>query len=80
MANSLQQRVEIIEQELAQLKRQIGGKDERPWWEQIWGTFANDPSFDEAMRLGREYRESLRPKPRVKAKRKRKASHVHSRL
>ena len=79
MANSLQHRVAIIEQELAQLKRQVGNKDERPWWEQIWGTFANDPSFDEAMRLGREYRESLRPKARAKVKNKRKRTHVHSR-
>jgi hypothetical protein len=25
------------------------------------GRFANDPIFDEMVRLGREYRESLRP-------------------
>lgn len=28
------------------------------WWEQIYGTFAGS---EEAMRLGREYRESQRP-------------------
>ena len=77
MANSLQQRIEIIERELAQLKQQIDTKDPRPWWEQIWGTFANDPSFEEAMRLGRKYRESLRPK--TKTKKKRKPINVHSR-
>ena len=33
-----------------------------PWWRQIAGRFANDPVYDEAMRLGRQYRESLRPK------------------
>lgn len=33
----------------------------RPWWEQIAGTFADNSVYDEAMRLGREYRDSLRP-------------------
>jgi hypothetical protein len=32
-----------------------------PWWERIYGTFANSPEYEEAMRLGRAYRESLRP-------------------
>jgi hypothetical protein len=32
-----------------------------PWWEQIAGTFAGKSVYDEAMRLGREYRGSLRP-------------------
>jgi hypothetical protein len=32
-----------------------------PWWKTIVGVFQDDPEFDEAMRLGREYRESLRP-------------------
>ena len=29
-----------------------------PWWKRIAGVFADDPAFDEAMRLGREYREA----------------------
>jgi hypothetical protein len=33
----------------------------RPWWEQIAGTFADNSVYDEAIRLGREYRDSLRP-------------------
>ena len=32
-----------------------------PWWEQIAGTFPDNLVYDEAMRLGREYRGSLRP-------------------
>ncbi len=28
----------------------------KPWWEQIAGTFTNDSAYDEAMKLGREYR------------------------
>lgn len=31
-----------------------------PWWKQISGTFADSSVYDEAMRLGREYRNSLR--------------------
>lgn len=31
-----------------------------PWWEQIAGTFADSSAYDEAMRLGREYRLTLR--------------------
>lgn len=32
------------------------------WWKKIVGVYKNDPEFTEAERLGREYRESLRPK------------------
>jgi hypothetical protein len=43
----------------AELERQRGtGK---PWWEEI-GVFANDPVYEKAMKLGRAYRRSLRPK------------------
>jgi hypothetical protein len=62
---SLEERVEALESELAELKRQLGqGKacTDVPWWERIYGTFADSPDYEEAMRLGREYRESLRPK------------------
>lgn len=31
-----------------------------PWWEEISGTFADNSVYDEAMRLGRKYRNSLR--------------------
>src|SRR5258708_5259542 len=69
MASSLEKRVAAIEQEIAQLKVKLAGSSEKPWWEQISGTFANDPAYKEASRLGREYRESLRPKPGKGAKR-----------
>lgn len=36
----------------------------------VSGAFANDPIFLEAMRLGREYRESLRPDAKPKTRRK----------
>lgn len=44
----------------------IENKRETPWWERIVGTFRDNPEYDEAMRLGREYRESLRPQDEAK--------------
>lgn len=61
MTNSeIEKRLENLEAEVALLKNKAEKKEEakKPWWEEIAGTFANDPAFDEAMRLGREYRES----------------------
>jgi hypothetical protein len=31
----------------------------QPWWEQIAGIFQHDAMHEEAMRLGRQYRQSL---------------------
>ena len=62
---SLEERVAALEAEVAEQKQSGGGAGEtqKPWWEKIWGTFKDDPHYEEAMRLGREYRESLRPGP-----------------
>jgi len=69
--SSVEQRLKALEDEVAALKQKVnGGKDDRPWWQQIWGAFHGDPAFLEAMKLGREYRESLRPKSKPKRKRK----------
>ena len=69
----LEQRLNALEAEVAQLKKEKKSAakqlDERPWWEKIYGTFANDPHYEEAMRLGRKYRESTKPK-RTKKKTK----------
>jgi hypothetical protein len=63
-AAKLEDRVQALEAEVARLKARLDTKETPPvpWTEQIWGSFANDPIYEEAMRLGREYRESLRPK------------------
>ena len=62
---SLEERAAELEAKLEKLQQKHGvaaPSDTRPWWEQIRGTFKDDPAYDEAMRLGREYREALRPR------------------
>ena len=61
--SELEQRVTDLEAEVSDLKRKLDALDTfQPWWEQIVGTFEGDPIYDEAMKLGRHYRQSLRPK------------------
>lgn len=66
MANAtLEERLSRVEAELDQVKQQLGTallSSSVPWWKKIVGVYKDDPEFVEAMRLGREYRESLRPK------------------
>ena len=63
------QRLAALEAEVAKLKTQLAGKDapDPRWYITAAGAFANDPVFAEVVRLGREYRESLRPKRKPKA-------------
>jgi hypothetical protein len=57
----LEERLTLLEAEVERLKRKIEPNSaELPWWEKIAGTFAESPAYDEAMKLGREYRESER--------------------
>jgi hypothetical protein len=60
----IEQRVAALEAEVTLLKQKLEAvnKPATPWWQAIYGTFADDPLYEEAMRSGREYRESLRPK------------------
>lgn len=67
--SELEMRVLALERELAALKSQLQGRPPNwRWWAEGAGRFANDPVFDEIVRLGKEYRDSLRPK-RAKVKR-----------
>ncbi len=54
--SELESRVHRIEHDLEKPR-----EDDLPWWRKIAGRFKDNPEFDEAMRLGREYRQSLRP-------------------
>lgn len=71
-APEIEQRVAALEAEMARMKEQLekAVHPQGDWLDEIYGAFADDPNFEEAMRLGREYRESLRPKARKKPARK----------
>lgn len=58
----LAKRVERVEEQLAKIEERLnGGSEMRHWIERIRGLWGGDPAFEEAARLGWEYRESLRP-------------------
>lgn len=61
---SVEERLSNLEEEVARLKEagRNGDANALPWWERIRGSFKDDPDYDEAMRLGRQWRESFRPK------------------
>ncbi|MCG8368214.1 MAG: hypothetical protein MJA27_33395 [Pseudanabaenales cyanobacterium] len=67
MPGQLEERVAYLEAEVARLRDKMENSlSSKPWWEKIAGTFADNSAYDEAMRLGQEYRASLRqdsPKP-----------------
>jgi hypothetical protein len=61
---SLEDRVAVLESEVARLKEQMTKEHPRlpvPWWERIYGTFADSSEYEQAMRLGRAFREAQRP-------------------
>lgn len=43
---------------------------DRQWYRTTAGRFANDPVFDEMVRLGREYRVKPEPKPRQRQRKR----------
>jgi hypothetical protein len=68
MAANLEERVAKLEAEIAVLRSKVesgaNGVPEVDGWKKNWGIFNDSPEFEEAMRLGREWRESYRPKTR----------------
>lgn len=60
--SDLEKRVEALEKELALLKQSKSGDQTEPWWERIAGSFEGKQEYREAMGLGSENREALRPK------------------
>ena len=57
MSQALEKRVEELEKTVADLKAKLEVGPRAQPWEHSIGIFANDPDYDSAMRLGREYRE-----------------------
>ena len=61
MAATLAKRVEALEKEVAELKgllRKVptGSQSPAQDWQSTFGLFKDDPTYDEAVRLGRAYR------------------------
>ena len=63
-SETMETRLSALEREMAQIKRLLQSKpgSVEPWWERIAGVFEDDPVFEQAMNLGRQYRQSLRPR------------------
>lgn len=53
----LEQRVSELERQVADLRREARPLRPYPTVQDTFGLFANDPEFDEIVRLGREYRD-----------------------
>ena len=64
MSETIEKRLERVEGELAALKRRldaaVGAGPGKMDWLSTFGMSANDPEFDEIVRLGSEYRKSQR--------------------
>ena len=59
-SQQLESRVVALETELVQMKQLLLGLLQKkvPWWLEIAGSFENDPTFDDAVRFGQEWRRS----------------------
>ena len=61
MARQVHNKIPAIVTEKIEFTAELANQDALPpWWEQISGVFQNEPLFDEAMQLGREWRQSER--------------------
>lgn len=60
---SVEDRLATLETEVARLKKVLpeSAAARKPWWEEIRGIFKDDPHYEEAMRLGREWRAAQKP-------------------
>lgn len=63
----LEKRVEQLEK-LVSDQSLPAPKRNAKWWVDHAGVFANDSGYDQIVRLGRKYRQSLKPKARKAAR------------
>jgi hypothetical protein len=57
MSQTLEQRVAELERKVAELTSQPAGSARKKDWRRTFGAFKDSPHYEEACRLGREYRE-----------------------
>ncbi|GBF80797.1 hypothetical protein [Aphanothece sacrum] len=57
----LEQRVSTLETELSEVKQKLAESStpKSPWWLKVAGSFEQDPTFDEVVKLGQEWRKSV---------------------
>jgi len=73
-AMEMEQRLVALEkqvQSLSAARQSAAPATNKDWLLKIWGSFADDPAFEEAMKYGREWREAQRPGARKTSRRKR---------
>jgi hypothetical protein len=57
---TIEERLEKLEAEVAQLKQLSGVESKKDWLSAVAGSFRDDPDFAEIVRYGREIREADR--------------------
>ena len=57
MSQTLEKRVEDLEKKVAELSAEPTRLTRKKDWRRTIGIFKDDPDFEEAVRLGREYRQ-----------------------
>jgi len=72
--SNIEKRLQALESEVAALKNQLQAQGEKGknWLAERWGSFAGDPAYVEAMRLGAEWRKKENAKSLRRPKKKRK--------
>lgn len=60
MPGTLEKRVERLEREVGDLRRILAISPSVKNWRSTFGAFADDPEYEEMIRLGREFREQDR--------------------
>jgi hypothetical protein len=59
---TIEQRLEALEQEVAELKRRLdAAKPQGSWLDQVIGSMKDEPDFGEVIRLGAAIRRADRP-------------------
>ncbi len=57
-SQTFEERLTLLEHELRLLKQQLaeGAQQGQPWWQSIYGVFADTPAFEQAVNFGQQYR------------------------
>ena len=58
---TFEERLALLEQEMTRVKARLNPENTQkanPWLDHVYGAFKDDPLFEEAVKYGREWRES----------------------